>query len=203
VKEGQVELSNGRFKINNAETLDLDTKYATVEMNKVNELVMHSTNDQYDIEEASDVSGRKNYGNLRITLLKKALDVEGSNADIKLRTIAPTTETVKIINKYGDLRLPVKNISNYAVEFEGSYNTVYAPFEKKPMPKTSTASTGTNGTAVSTAAVTKPAGQSADDCNCEVNTSSSNSNFTASVGDTKGKHTSFKIKCSSCTVDFK
>jgi hypothetical protein len=45
-------------------------------------LVLRSTNDEYEIEEAGEVRGRKNYGNLRITKLNNSLEVDGSNADV-------------------------------------------------------------------------------------------------------------------------
>ena len=37
---------------------------------------------------------------------------------------------IKINNKYGDVRLPVKNLKNYFVDFSGYYSNVFTPFQK-------------------------------------------------------------------------
>ncbi|RYE72280.1 MAG: hypothetical protein EOO81_03775, partial [Oxalobacteraceae bacterium] len=70
------------------------------------------------------------YGDLRIGKLSGELDIEGTNADIKIRNILPQVEKVKINDQYADLRLPVKNITNFNVLFKGENATVFTPFDK-------------------------------------------------------------------------
>ncbi|HEX8462746.1 MAG TPA: hypothetical protein VF623_15020 [Segetibacter sp.] len=131
VKDAEIEMSNGRLKAGNIDKLDIDSKYATVEIASTINATIRSANDEYEIENAGDIRGRKTYGNLRITNLITAIDFEGANADIKVKNISPTVETININNKYADIRLPVNSLKNYEVTFTGGYNTVYAPFEKK------------------------------------------------------------------------
>lgn len=133
VKNAEIEMTNGRFSGGNMDELDIETKYSTVEMARVEKMVIRSTNDEYEVEEIATISGRKNYGNLRITKLYKTIDLEGANADIKIRSLAPTVSLIKIDNKYADIRIPLKNVKNYQVDFIGFYSSVYGSFEKQPL----------------------------------------------------------------------
>jgi hypothetical protein len=207
IGEAEIELTGGRFNAGNIDKLDIDTKTSTVEINSVDDAVIRSSNDQYDIEEAGSIRGRKNYGNIRITILKKALDLEGVNADIRVRNIDAAVENIRIDNKYADIRLPMKQIKNFTVDFRGGYNTVYAPFEKIPMKVEEKQAGEKDNTTKST---TLPASAHvngyvtvADGMFVTTDGGSAPTRFTATGGDTKGKHTAFIITCSSCTVDFK
>jgi len=202
VKDAEIELTNGRLKAGNIDKLDIDSKYSTVEIASVNDAMLRSTNDEYEIEDAGDVKGRKSYGNFRISNLKTGIDILGANADIKIRNLSPTVETINIDNKYADIRLPVNKIKNYAVKFNGKYNTVYAPFEKKPLTDTASkkvnvASNSSGGTRIYTGTYVN--GQTA----ISFADAADSNGFTAQAGDVKGKHTKFLINCASCTVDFK
>ena len=133
VKNAEIEMTNGRFSGGNIDELDIETKYSTVEMARVEKMVIRSTNDEYEVEEIATISGRKNYGNLRITKLYKTIDLEGANADIKIRNLASTVSLINIDNKYADIRIPLKNVKNYQVDFIGFYSSVYGSFEKQPL----------------------------------------------------------------------
>ncbi|MEQ1624420.1 MAG: hypothetical protein ABL870_07005, partial [Sediminibacterium sp.] len=133
LKYAEVELINGRLIMKDANELDLDTKYATVEAGMVKKITLRSTNDEYEIEEVGSLQGRKNYGNLRITKLHNSFELDGTNADVKVRNITASLESIKINNKYADIRLPMREVKNYSVTYLGAYSTVYAGFEKKPV----------------------------------------------------------------------
>jgi hypothetical protein len=207
IGDAEIELTGGRFNADKIEKLDIDTKTSTIEINSVADAIVRSSNDQYDIEEVGSLRGRKNYGNIRITTLKKALDLEGVNADIRVRNIETSVDMIKIDNKYADIRLPMKDIKNYKVEFKGGYNTVYAPFEKIPMiveekPAGEKDNTTKNTTVSGTTRVNGYVAV-ADGMLVATDNGGAPTRFTATGGDTKGKHTAFIITCSSCTVDFK
>lgn len=182
VNTGEIDFINGNITIREAKDLELDTKYSNVEIGTAAKLNFTSNNDEYDIDEAGSIVGRKNYGNFRITKLSESLEMDGTNADVKVKNIASTVTAIKIDNKYADLRLPMRNIKNYSVDYEGPYSTIYANFEKKAKPttnKTTKTSWSNNG---------------CDDC-------ASENNFTATVG--TGAGTKVEVKCQNCTVDFK
>ncbi len=88
IKEAEIEFSNGRFSANNIDDLDIESKYATIEMASAKKIKMVSTNDEFEVEDVVEIQGRKNYGNLRITRLLGSLELDGSNADIKIRNEA-------------------------------------------------------------------------------------------------------------------
>jgi hypothetical protein len=206
IREAEIELSDGRFSAANIEKLDIDTKGSTIEINSVNDGTIRSSNDQYDIEEVGDIRGRKTYGNIRITTLKKSLDLEGANADIRVRNIDPAVELIKLDNKYADIRLPMRAVKNFTVDFKGGYNTVYASFEKKfaPVEKEDATRVREEKAAAVSVENFRLSGNAALLSNeLIIAEQGAQKGFTASGGDTKGKYTKFIISCSSCTVDFK
>ena len=200
IKTSEVELINGRFIAKDADDLDLDTKYATIEAGSVKKLMVRSTNDEYEIEEVGVLTCRKNYGNLRITKLNTSIELDGTNADIKVRNIGSGLELIKINDKYADIRLPMRNVKNYNVVYHGAYSTVYAGFEKKPVmdkEETKTAPKQENANANAAVAATTRTQFYRE----RATENDSDSHFTAAVGD--GKGAKLDLKCQNCTVDFK
>lgn len=225
IKSAEVELINGRFIAKDADDLDLDTKYATIEAGSVKKLMVRSTNDEYEMEEVGSITCRKNYGNLRITKLNTSFDFDGTNADIKIRNIGSGLESIKINNKYADIRLPMRNVKNYNVTYLGAYSTVYASFEKKPVfdkeESKSISKQEPMGTVVEPKSTTKqevtgtivePKSNHTLQAKPKIQyytmasaaydmDGNSDSHFTATVGD--GKGAKLDLKCQNCTVDFK
>ncbi len=218
IASADIELTNGRFSAKNINDLELDSKYSSTELATVKKLVLKSINDEVEVEEAGDVRGRKNYGNLRITHLTGSLDLEGSNADIRIRNLEASVKQVKINDRYADIRIPLNAIKDFAISFEGSYSSVYGNFDKKAVAevaddkkseKVSVSATTIqvegremppSGTKVVKGTIiggTIPLGST------YINTSGNDnpSKFTASAGD--GKGLKIDIKCQNCTVDFK
>ena len=132
IKNAEIEFINGRFNAKDIEDLDIDTKYSTIEITSAQKVNLVSTNDEYEFDELGTLQGRKNYGNLRITKLIRSIDMDGTNADVKVRTILASVDVIKFDNKYADIRLPLRNLKNYTVKYNGPYSNVYANFEKKP-----------------------------------------------------------------------
>lgn len=225
IKEAEIEFSNGRFTANNIDDLDIESKYAAIEMASAKKIKMVSTNDEFEVEDAGEISGRKNYGNLRITRLTGSLEMDGSNADIKVRNVGSNVKFIKVDNRYADIRIPLRDTKNYAVDFLGNYSTVYTDFEKKPVDVTeadvaalarNTSSTPlhiatrpANGAIAVTTVPAAPAqnGQLATAGKLNgtylLNRSGSSTpvKFTGTVGD--GKGLKIDMKCQNCTVDFK
>ena len=182
-KYAEVEFTNGRLTLAGADELDIDSKYATIEVGTSNKITMRSTNDEYELEEVGSLSGTKSYGNLRITKLNTSLEMDGTNADIKVRNVGAAVDNITVDNKYADIRIPMRNVKNYAVDFTGPYSTVYGNFEKKPMP----------------IADDKTKSENSQLRWAEVD-SNNPSRFTAKVGEGGAK---LVLKCQNCTVDLK
>lgn len=201
LKIGEIELINGRFIAKDADDLDLDTKYATIEAGAVKKLKVRSTNDEYEIEEVGSIICRKNYGNLRITKLTYSMELDGTNADLKIRNIGEGLESIKINNKYADIRLPMRYVKNYTVTYQGAFSTIYASFEKKPVVEKQESKTigkkdASNASIKEHNMIGAVSYASSDDVD-----GNSDNHFTASVGD--GKGAKLDLKCQNCTVDFK
>ena len=201
IKTGEVELINGRFIAKDADDLDLDTKYATVEAGAVKKLMIRSTNDEYEMEEVGSIICRKNYGNLRITKLTYSMELDGTNADLKIRNIGEGLESIKINNKYADIRLPMRYVKNYTVAYQGAFSTVYASFEKKPVTEKEEVKTTGKKENMNSDARSSNVNRSFTFSMASGDESNTDSHFTASVGD--GKGAKLDLKCQNCTVDFK
>jgi len=195
IKNGEVEFINGRFSAKEVDDLEIDTKYSTIEIGSVDKLSFISTNDEYEIEEAGSVQARKSYGNLRINKLNKSIELDGTNADIKIRNLSANVSTIKFDNKYADMRIPLRNIKSYTVNYVGPYSTVYCNFEKKPF----------TGKELKSSKVKDALADQLRDINQSIERSKGNDGlddkFSASVGD--GKGAAIDIRCQNCTVDFK
>lgn len=194
----EIDFINGRLTTKNIDDLDIDTKYSSVEADAVKKATIRSVNDDYEIDEAGTLQGRKNYGNLRITKLTGSIELDGTNADIRLRKIEPSVSLIKLDNKYADIRVPFNAIKNYNITYNGSYSSVYSNFDKKPI-------------VVKEKEETKKDDKGKDEMGGKIRFRTSgfdmgdNNNiethFTATGGD--GKGTKVDIKCQNCTVDFK
>lgn len=189
IKNAEIEFINGRLILKDIEDLDIDTKYSTIEIASVQKVNLISTNDEYEFEEVGALQGRKNYGNLRITKLTKSIELDGTNADVKVRNILAGVETIKFNNKYADIRLPLRNLKSYTVTYVGPYSNVYANFEKKPLVIKEEKEGGLATTLRNIQREVESAAGGTD------------SKFTATVGD--GKGAKIDMKCQNCTVDFK
>ncbi len=184
----------------------MDSKSSTIEYEKGNYLYVRSQADNYTIDAIDKVDGRKVYGSFKIDQLNNSFDLEGNNVDIKFRNIGPDVTLIKINNKYGDVRLPVKNLKNYYVDFIGNYSTVFAPFQKEVVKeeeeKKDEKKEGDGDSKLKDVVVTGYAQDYRKGGAAGVGEVAPR-HFTSAVGDTKGKHTRIELTCHSCTVDFK
>jgi hypothetical protein len=198
IKLAEVEFTNGRFSAKNIDDLDIESKSSTIEMASAKKIVLRSSNDEYELEEAGEVRARKSYGNLRITKLNGSLEVDGANADVKVRKVGPALSLIKIDDKYADVRIPLREAKSYTVDFAGNYSSVYGNFEKVPVAakeKDKEGETTTTMIISGNVARTVPLARTGSW------DSSNPSRFTATVGD--GKGLKVDMKCQNCTVDFK
>ena len=198
IKNAEIEFINGRLILKDVEDLDIDTKYSTIEIASAQKVNLISTNDEYEFDEVGALQGRKNYGNLRITKLTKSIEMDGTNADVKVRNILAGVEVIKFNNKYADIRLPLKNLKSYTVNYNGPYSNVYANFEKKPWVAKEVVTKDDDVMSKEVDRVVKNAMKIAERYG---DTNNTDTKFTATVGD--GKGTKIDMKCQNCTVDFK
>jgi hypothetical protein len=198
VGNAEIEFINGRLTTGTMDDADIDTKYSTVEIAAVKKMIFRSTNDEYEIESADDLRGRKNYGNLRINKLSTSLELDGTNADVRVRNLGANASVVRINNKYADIRLPLREVKNYSINYVGPYSSVYGNFEKMPLkeePKTTSSPKNGEDVVAETIRMANRAvaRASVDEGN--------DTRFSAKGGD--GKGLKIDMNCQNCTVDFK
>jgi hypothetical protein len=130
IGHAEVGLNQGWFHAKDISTLEINSKVSTVELGALGQVKIISNDDQYEIEEAGVIGGGKNYGSITVNTLRNSLDLTGVNDDIKVHNIEPGVSVVKIDGQYADLRLPVDNLKDYTVNFEGTGSNLYTPFER-------------------------------------------------------------------------
>jgi hypothetical protein len=130
IGHAEVGLNRGWFHAKDISTLDINSNVSTVELGALGQVKMISNDDQYDMEEAGVISGEKNFGSITVNTLRNSLDLTGVNANIKVHNIEPGVSVIKIDGQYADLRLPVDNLKDYTVNFEGRGSNLYTPFER-------------------------------------------------------------------------
>ncbi|MBH2004059.1 MAG: DUF4097 family beta strand repeat protein [Sphingobacteriia bacterium] len=196
VAYAEIEFMNGRFSAKNLDDADLDTKYSTIEAVLVKKGVFRSTNDEYEFEEAQELRGRKNYGNMRITRLSNSLELDGTNADIKIRNIDAGASLIRVDNKYADIRLPLKQVKNFNIRYNGPFSSVYGNFERNALAE-ETKKTEKKDPSISDAI----SGRIAQELRFAGERNNIENRFTATGGD--GKGLKIEMNCQNCTVDFK
>jgi hypothetical protein len=177
INRADIKLEQGRFSAKNINDLHIDSKSASVEVDSVKTITLQSDNDDYDIQAVDELNGKKDFGNLTIGSLGINFDLQGTNADIKLRNVVTTCEFINIEDQFADLRLSIKNLKNAALDFDGKYSTVYTLADKVPVIDITTK-----------------------------NNSTSEENpirFKSKIGNIKDKHTVLQIKCPNCIVDLR
>ena len=197
ISNAEIEFINGRLTTGNMDDADVDTKYSTIEMAAVKNLIFRSTNDEYEIEGVDHIRGRKNYGNLRINKLYASLELDGTNADVKVRSVNSGVSLIRIDNKYADIRLPLKEVKNYSINYTGPYSTVYGNFEKQPLkeePKAVAPKDKSESLASTIREINRAVARASEEETIETR-------FSAAAGG--GKGLKIEMKCQNCTVDFK
>jgi hypothetical protein len=202
VEIAEVEFQNGTLHALSINDLDLDSKYSTIEYDKGRDIYIRSQADNITIDEISKVEGRKTYGSVRVDMLNGNFDLDGNNVDIKIRNINPNVEMIKINNKYGDVRLPVRGLKNYFVDFTGYNSAVFTPFAKTIV-KEDEGKPGENNSRTKEELLEIASAGDYYRSSSSLTGELAPKRFTGSVGDVNGKHTRFQLTCHSCTVDFK
>ena len=150
VKNADIQLTNGRFSANNIDELDMETRASSVEIASVKKLAMNSSNDEYEFEEVGEIHGKKDFGSLRITKLLTSIEMNGSSSDVKIRNLGPQVKLIKIDDRFANIRIPMAQTKNYAVDFTGAYSSVYGNFEKKEIAGSAQPTITTMGTLTNT-----------------------------------------------------
>jgi hypothetical protein len=130
IRNGNINISHGRLYLAELRKGILTTAYNTIEIEKAGDIQLNSGTDDIDIGESGSISGIKNYGTLQISVSGR-VDLQGVNSRIKLKSIAPSTELIRIFDMNTDLRIPLREPGNYAIGVKGSYINLYSSYSNK------------------------------------------------------------------------
>lgn len=125
VQNGEIDFMNGSLEVGILGDVEVETKYSNVEIGVANKILLKSTNDEYNIDEVNVFEATKEYGSLRINKLTEILQLEGINADCRIKQISATAKSIIIDNKYATVKIPLKQIESFIFNYDGPYSTIY------------------------------------------------------------------------------
>jgi len=146
IKDASLNLLNCKFNSGNINKLIIDSRYSTVTFKNSGVIDITSVSDQYTMAQAGTLTVNKNFGKLNIAELRNSIDFTGASADMNIGEINASAKSIKINNKYADVKLPVKQLNNYTVQFDGNYSKVFTPFETETETNNGRRTTNTNFT---------------------------------------------------------
>ncbi len=130
IKDADLDLTNCTLISRDIDKLKINSRNSKASFENINQVVLKSTGDQYQITQAYGIEGNKNFGKMDIAKLKNNITLTGSSADVNISAIDKKAELIKIDNKYADVRLPVYNLKAYTVSFDGKNSKVFTAFQK-------------------------------------------------------------------------
>lgn len=175
ITNANIQLTNGKFDCTGIDNLQIDSKYSKVNFASAGKINMKSQSDRYELQQVNNIEGVKTFGQLNIQNLLTDMVLKGSSADINVGNFGVNAVLVNISNKYADVKLPVKKLLNYSLNFGG----INSRFLGKP-------------DSMAVGLVLSP-----------LNNGNSGRSFTASAGNLAGLHTKLQLDCNSCVVDLR
>jgi len=130
IRNGNINISHGRLYLKELSNGILNTAYNTIEIEKAGKIQLSSASDEIDINESGSITGMKSYGTLQVSFSGN-VDLQGVNSRIKLRNIVPSAELIRIFDMNTDLRIPIHDLNNYAIDVKGSFINLYSSFSNK------------------------------------------------------------------------
>ena len=128
IDNAEIDFINGDLNIVTLNNGELETKYSKVEIGNVKKMTFSSTNDDYEIEEADVIDGNKSYGSMKVGKLNESIQLDGTNADVRIKKINSNVKSIWIDDKYANLKLSLKEVKGFNLEYEGVYSTIYKNF---------------------------------------------------------------------------
>lgn len=125
IKEADLDLLNCSFSSPETEKLRINSKYSNVSVKNTGTVSMKSYSDHYNIDRAKNISGSKSFGQFNILRLDNSITLDGASADLRISKIDAAVKTIKVDNKYADVRLPVERLPNYSLQFNGTYSNIF------------------------------------------------------------------------------
>jgi hypothetical protein len=173
IKDADIDLLNCSFISGNLEKLLINSKYSDVKFENSDAADIKSVSDQYKIATANYITANKSFGKLDIAKLETSIVLTGSSADMDIRAIDASARLIQVDNKYAEIKLPVENLLNYSLQFDGINSNVFTTSDKMDTP--------VSGSSIQPNPAT----------------------FTKTMGDSKSAITSLLVNCASCLVDFR
>lgn len=131
--QASVTANNTTLTIGTVDILQLGSAFSSIDLTTVNQLKLTSNNDALAIADLGEATGRKTFGSFRIGKLRKGFSLVGQNADVSIREISATVDTIKIDDQFAQLHIPVDGIPGFSLHFEGSFATVKTSLPSKPV----------------------------------------------------------------------
>ena len=115
----------GSSSLVNAGNLTVDSRYSTLNMQKVNKLDMEMRYGGFDIENLETASLDIKYSQGNIRYLKEGLDVELGYSTVNIREVSSNFKNIDAESHYGNLNINIPSNASFSVSAEGMKNGKY------------------------------------------------------------------------------
>lgn len=113
--------------INTAGSIDLTSKYSSIELSKVEVLKLNSEGDKLNMEAMGSVSGNSKLSSISIDGLSKGFEVESEYGNIEIKQIDEKFSSIQINSKFSQLNLGFAKNANFSFDVNASYGSIKLP----------------------------------------------------------------------------
>jgi hypothetical protein len=129
IKANVVLEGNHKLYAKRIETLHIKSNGSDISYDGGRYAYIESEIDKYSIGTIDTLICSKTSGTLVVSAVAKSLELQGSNADMTIRTISPAVKNVQVINRHATIRVPLNSFKNLKLDFEGLNSIVHTPIE--------------------------------------------------------------------------
>ncbi|MCF8366534.1 MAG: hypothetical protein K9H16_12175 [Bacteroidales bacterium] len=105
VKDAEIKAGYAEIEIRKADKLEIDSKSSTFDLPVVQEMIIESRRDKFNIEEIGIIKGNLSFSDLKVEYFSELSILTSNYGSLDFRSVSETFRQVKIDAKYTDLDL--------------------------------------------------------------------------------------------------
>lgn len=115
------------LRLNDVKALAIDSKYSEVTIDKVNSVAATSAFDEYDIDNARNISIQGGYTEVEIGKIYQKLELQTKYGEVNVNYIDVDFEEVTINGKYTDIEISIDPQAGYKLNAMAKYGNITFP----------------------------------------------------------------------------
>jgi len=111
-----LDLKYSKFFLDKGANLKVETKYSDFNTGAIESLTTDSKYDQYKITSVGSLMMNAMYSGTKIEKLSNKLDLNNGYGNLKIESVQPGFESIKLVNKYAGVKLGISPEASYKLE---------------------------------------------------------------------------------------